>query len=76
MTISSVIFCALFIFYLWYTFSIVYHFIRFGIGAKPKTLAFVFFTGSFILVGLSLYAYSQINWQINWDVKYFLSIQK
>jgi hypothetical protein len=35
--------------YLWFTFAIVYHLIRFGIGNRPKAIALVFLTGSFIL---------------------------
>ena len=35
--------------YLWFTFAIVYHLIRFGIGNRPKAIALVFLAGSFIL---------------------------
>ncbi len=35
--------------YLWFTFAIVYHLIRFGIGNRPKIIAIVFLVGSFIL---------------------------
>ena len=35
--------------YLWFTFAIVYHLIRFGIGHRPKAVALVFLAGSFIL---------------------------
>jgi len=35
--------------YLWFTFAIVYHLIRFGIGSRPKMIALVFLIGSFIL---------------------------
>lgn len=35
--------------YLWFTFAIVYHLIRFGIGSRPKAIALVFLIGSFIL---------------------------
>jgi hypothetical protein len=52
------------VFYLWYTFSIVYHLIRFGVGAEPKKTALVFFTGSFILFSLVIIAYFRINWEI------------
>ncbi len=48
---------------LWYSFCIVYHLIRFGIGTKPKILAFIFFIGSFALFVIAINAYSQIDWQ-------------
>ena len=31
-------------------FVILYHLIRFGVGTQPKAVAFIFFTGSVILV--------------------------
>ncbi len=52
----------IFALYLWYVFSIIYHLIRFGIGAKPKLLALVFFIGSVLLFVLALFAFSQTNW--------------
>lgn len=35
--------------YLWFTFAIIYHLVRFGIGNRPKIIALVFLAGSFIL---------------------------
>jgi RsiW-degrading membrane proteinase PrsW (M82 family) len=49
--------------YLWYAFCVIYHLLRFGIGAKPKLLALIFFIGSFILFLAVLVAFSQVNWQ-------------
>jgi hypothetical protein len=49
--------------YLWYTFSIIYHLIRFGVGAKPKILGLVFFVVSFFLFTLTLDAYSKVDWK-------------
>ena len=49
-------------FYLWYTFAIVYHLIRFGVGIKPKTIALIFFVGSIFLFSLAIIIYTQINW--------------
>jgi len=49
--------------YLWFVFSIIYHFIRFGIGGKPKVLALVFLVGSFVLILISTIAYSQVDWE-------------
>jgi len=49
--------------YLWYTFSIVYHLIRFGVGREPKVLALIFFIGSFGLFVISLVLYSNIDWK-------------
>lgn len=56
------IFAIIILAYLWYTFSIVYHFIRFGVGRKPKILALVYFMGSFFLVGITLLLYKQVDW--------------
>lgn len=36
--------------YLWYVFTILYHFIRFGIGRLPKIIALVFFIISFLIL--------------------------
>ncbi len=48
--------------YLWFVFIIIYHLIRFGVGTKPKMLALIFFLGSILLLVLTLFAFSQINW--------------
>jgi len=48
--------------YLWYTFAIIYHLLRFGIGIKPKLLAFVFLVGSFVLFLMTVNAYSKVDW--------------
>lgn len=47
--------------YLWYTFSTVYHLIRFGVGKNPKILALVFFAGSFVLFSIVLSFYSKVD---------------
>jgi hypothetical protein len=60
--IPLIAFSFVLVFYLWYTFSTIYHFVRFGCGTKPKTLALVFFVGSFILFVISIYTYTQIDW--------------
>jgi len=48
--------------FIWYSFSIIYHLIRFGIGRGPKIAALVFFIGSIILSSAIIGAYNQINW--------------
>ena len=48
--------------YIWYTFAIVYHLIRFGVGTEPKKVALIFLLGSFIFFSLTIIAYLQINW--------------
>jgi hypothetical protein len=60
--ISSIGFLALVIFFFWYAFAIVYHFLRFGIGAKPKIMAFIFFIGFFILFAIFIDAYTNVQW--------------
>ncbi|MDD5146657.1 MAG: hypothetical protein PHN39_02870 [Candidatus Pacebacteria bacterium] len=60
--ISLIGFLVILILYLWYTFAIVYHFVRFGVGVRPKVLAFVFLVGSFILFVLMVDAYFTVDW--------------
>lgn len=62
--VSLLLVFIIFLFYLWYTFSIMYHFIRFGIGKEPKTLSLIFFIGSFILFVIAVTTYTRIDWQI------------
>jgi len=50
--------------YLGYGFLIIYHLIRFGIGANPKTASLVFFIGAAILLIFVLITYSQIDSEI------------
>lgn len=61
--ISLILFFVILAFYLWYTFSIIYHLTRFGVGKKPKILALIFFIGSFILFTITLSTYSRVNWK-------------
>jgi len=49
--------------YLWYTFSIIYHLIRFGVGREPKILALIFLIGSFGLFIITLVLYFNIDWK-------------
>ena len=49
--------------YLWYTFSIIYHLIRFGVGREPKILALIFFIGSSGLFIITLVLYFNIDWK-------------
>lgn len=57
-----IVFLVVLIIYFWYAFCIIYHFIRFGVGAKPKILALCFFLGSFFFFAIILILYRQINW--------------
>lgn len=53
---------ALFLFgYLVWSFFVVYHLIRFGVGPEPKRLAFLFLTGSAVLLGAVAVTYTQID---------------
>jgi hypothetical protein len=61
-TVSLVGFVIMLAVYLWYTFAIIYHLLRFGIGIKPKLLAFVFLVGSFVLFLMTVNAYSKVDW--------------
>lgn len=57
------LFAIILIAYAWYSFSIIYHLIRFGIGKHPKVLALVFFFGSFLLFALFLFSYNRVDWK-------------
>ncbi len=70
--ISLILFLTGLAFYLWYTFSIIYHLIRFGVGIKPKTIALIFFIGSFILFTIVIDAYSQVNWKEIFQKLFFI----
>ncbi|MDD5750354.1 MAG: hypothetical protein PHU56_01750 [Candidatus Pacebacteria bacterium] len=48
--------------FLLYGFFIFYHFIRFGVGGKPKILALVFFIGACFLSAITLVAYQKVDW--------------
>jgi len=61
---SLILFLLVLGFYLWYTFIIVYHLIRFGVGTKPKNTALIFLIGSFVLFSLAVITYLQIDWGI------------
>lgn len=63
MTTFLLLFSIILGFYLWYTFCIVYHFIRFGVGTNPKTLSLIFFVGSFVLFIIAVLAFLNINRQ-------------
>ncbi len=62
MALYLIIFTTMFLVYLWYAFSVVYHFIRFGVGVRAKALAFFYFAGSFVLFVAVLVAFSQVSW--------------
>ncbi|KPJ73204.1 hypothetical protein AMJ48_01915 [Parcubacteria bacterium DG_74_1] len=61
-SISSILFLVIVGILIWYTFSIIYHFIRFGVGRKSKIIALIFFIGSIILFNATLNAYNKIIW--------------
>lgn len=61
-TLTLIVFFIILLIYLWYSFSIIYHLIRFGIGTHPKTIALVFFVGSLVLFALAVSAYLRIDW--------------
>ena len=49
------------IFSLWYTFAIIYHLIRFGIGTAPKKTALIFLAGSMLFLVIAVIAYTQVD---------------
>ena len=61
-TIGSIIILIVGVVFVWYCFAIFYHFIRFGVGVKPKLLALIFLGGSFIFAALLWWAYKQMDW--------------
>lgn len=71
--ISFIIFAIILVFYLWHAFSVVYHFIRFGIGNQPKNLALIFLAGSIILFIVAAFAYIQIDWQTLLSFKSYIN---
>ena len=60
--ISFIFFLIALVLFLWYSFVIIYHFIRFGIGKTPKVLALLFFVSSFLLSAATVFAYTRIDW--------------
>lgn len=51
----------LFLVYWVQAFFILYHLVRFGIGAQPKIVALLFFMGSIVLFMATTFAYSQVD---------------
>lgn len=60
--LSLILFIIALIIYIWYSFAIIYHLIRFGIGVKPKMIALIFFIGSLVLFTLTIAVYKQVPW--------------
>ena len=60
--IPSIFFLIVLAIFIWYAFSIIYHFIRFGIGTTPKIFALIFLVGSFLLFTSVIGAYARVNW--------------
>lgn len=50
--------------YFIYTFIIVYHLTRFGIGTKPKLAALVFFVGTLVLLMIFFAVYGSLDIQL------------
>ncbi|MBU4350791.1 hypothetical protein KKH63_00460 [Patescibacteria group bacterium] len=48
---------------LWYVFAIIYHLIRFGIGAKPKIMALFFFISSIVFFLIVFAMFNLVDWQ-------------
>ena len=48
--------------FLLYGFFIFYHFIRFGVGGRPKVLALIFFIGACFFSAIVLAAYQKVDW--------------
>ncbi|OGN00308.1 MAG: hypothetical protein A2736_00865 [Candidatus Yanofskybacteria bacterium RIFCSPHIGHO2_01_FULL_41_27] len=62
-SILPILFIFIFCFYWIYSFFIVYHLVRFGIGTKPKFIAFIFMMGSLLLFTAFVYAAVSTNWE-------------
>lgn len=60
--ILPILFIFIFCFYWIYSFFIVYHLVRFGIGVKPKIIAFIFLMGAFLLFATFVYAAASTDW--------------
>lgn len=54
-----------------FTFTILYHLTRFGIGVQPKRFAAIFLLGSVILSSVALILFTSVDIKI--DPKLFLS---
>lgn len=61
--LPSFLYIILFAIFIWYTFVMIYHLIRFGIGTKPKIFALVFFIGAVLLLIITIDAYKKITWE-------------
>ena len=62
-TATYLLFGLVLLVYWFVVFFIVYHLLRFGIGVKPKLVAFVFFIGSVVLVFPTLVFFQQVDFQ-------------
>ena len=73
--VLPVIFAVVFLIYWIYVFFIIYHLTRFGIGQKPKVIAFIFFMGSAFLFMQLIYSFNQIDLRVilnNFNPDYLL----
>ncbi len=61
--VLPVIFAIVFLVFWIYVFFIIYHLTRFGIGTKPKIIAFIFFIGSAFLFMQLVYSFNQIDFK-------------
>lgn len=77
--ILPVIFGLVFLIYWIYAFFIIYHLVRFGIGTKPKIIAFIFFIGSAFLFMQLIYLFNQVDLKTvlnNFNRDYLLKFPK
>lgn len=58
-----VVFAFALVLYFIYTFIIVYHLTRFGIGVKPKLAAMIFFVGTLALLLIFFAVYASLDVQ-------------
>lgn len=57
----SLFFGLILVFYWGFSFFIIYHLIRFGIGPRPKLVALIFFLGSIALFMIAYHYFSKMD---------------
>lgn len=59
--VDFLLFGLIFIIYWLYVFVIIYHLTRFGVGPRPKVVAFVFFIGAVVLFIIPIQLLNTLN---------------
>lgn len=61
LNLPLVVFALALVLYFIYTFIIVYHLVRFGIGTRPKLAALIFFVGTLALLMIFFAVYASLD---------------